>query len=861
MPSTDSQAVSEMPVCRAKTPIRMITATSKNQTTMKRLFNSIMAVATIAAAITACTKEDVSNIGTPAEFKIAVTAEADATRTYYDEAQKQMNWNASGEKLKVLEYNKSEWNFKAYTTSGYELDGRSAKFSVSVYGSASSEGFMYSAIYPAANYIEFSNSNRKAFKIQVPSAQTPAESSFDPNADLLLAKPIDLAERPSELTFQFHRVAALAKMTLKGIAAGEKIEKIELAASQPLAGVLVADLSTGKLTDAAVADGKGLTLTINDFVATGEDAIWFTALPCTLGADDTLTITVDTDKATYEKTAVFTADKPFALESADITAFGVTEMKRSEKAQAKTYTKLTDVSLLNAEDEILFVYFNEQTAANYTFSTVMDSYDCITVQTVTITNSQITVLPEKAQVITLHDGEKDGTFKFELKDGTYLNAARAKFAIAQSIDNAHSWQISISKYGLITVKSINDETGTPYIKYNEAKGDEFFQCVNTYSGQPLTAIYHCAIGTPKTALAAPTDLAATAAGNVVTVTWGAVEGAADYTVTCGGESKTTAETTAEFTLEYDKSYEISVVANPADTSIHKVSATATASVTTEKEPVVEPSSDFVELTDASTLKVGDELIFVYDWQGVCAAGKEFGYDGPKSVSVSIVDGKIASPADNVLIATLCEGAAAGQFLLKTEDKYINADGYSLELTSSASTAHSWTITNGSLKTSAGNYFVFETMEIGGFCSSSYLGSGAYSPTIYVRSAAGEVSGDDKEETLVFPVDGATSGRIGTIEGKNFTLSSSNAEWHSDGLGIKMSSSNSITFKPANGKTITKIEITAANGKYFKARADEGSLDNNQSAGATSVWTGSAAVSVTFTATGFSIIGQVKVTCE
>lgn len=58
-----------------------------------------MAVATIAAAITACTKEDVSNIGTPAEFKIAVTAEADATRTYYDEAQKQMNWNASGEKL------------------------------------------------------------------------------------------------------------------------------------------------------------------------------------------------------------------------------------------------------------------------------------------------------------------------------------------------------------------------------------------------------------------------------------------------------------------------------------------------------------------------------------------------------------------------------------------------------------------------------------------------------------------------------------------------------------------------------------------------------------------------------------------
>lgn len=698
-----------MPVCRAKTPIRMITATSKNQTTMKRLFNSIMAVATIAAAITACTKEDVSNIGTPAEFKIAVTAEADATRTYYDEAQKQMNWNASGEKLKVLEYNKSEWDFKAYTTSGYELDGRSAKFSVSVYGSASSEGFMYSAIYPAANYIEFSNSSRKAFKIQVPSAQTPAESSFDPNADLLLAKPIDLAERPSELTFQFHRVAALAKMTLKGIAAGEKIEKIELAASQPLAGVLVADLSTGKLTDAAVADGKGLTLTINDFVATGEDAVWFTALPCTLGADDTLTITVDTDKATYEKTAVFTADKPFALESANITAFGITEMKRSEKAQAKTYTKLTDVSLLNADDQLILVYNSNGT--NYALAKKLYSDGSFDKTAVTVTNNQIGTIGENVEIITLHDGKTEGTFLFELSDGSYLNISGYKFE-KTDVASADSWQIIFGSYGKITVKDVTTTSSYNGIKYDDDEVLGFIcDSPNSYYTYDITAIYHCAIGTPKTALATPANLAATAAGNVVTVTWSAVEGATDYTVTCGGESKTSTETTAEFTLEYDKSYEISVVANPADTSVHKVSAAATTSVTTEKDP------------------------------------------------------------------------------------------------------------------------------------------------------AGEVSGGDKEETLVFPIDGATSGKIGTIEGTNFTLSSSNAEWHSEGLGLKMSNGNTITFRPTNGKTITKIEITAATGKYFKARASEGSLENNQGAGATSVWTGSAAVSVTFTATGFSIIGQVKVTCE
>lgn len=833
---------------------------------MKRFFNSIMAVATITAAITACTKEDVSNIGIPAEFKIAVTAETDATRTYYDEAQKQMNWNASGEKLKVFEYNKSEWDFKAYTTTGYELDGRSAKFSVSVYGSASSEGFMYSAIYPAANHIEFSNSNRKSFKIKVPSEQTPAESSFDPNADLLLAKPVDLMERPSELTFRFHRVAALGKMTLKGITSGEKIEKIEITASQPLAGVMVADLTTGELTATPVADGKGLTLTVNDFTATGEDAIWFTALPCSLGADDTLTVTVETDKAFYEKTAEFTADKPFVLESANITTFGVTGMKRSGKTESHVYTQLTDISLLNAEDEILFVYFNSQTASNYAFSTVMDSYDCITVQSITVTDSKVTTLPEKAQIITLRDGEEDGTFKFELKDGTYLNAARAKFDIAQSIDKAHSWQISISQYGVITVKSINDETGTPYIKYNEADGDEFFQCVNLYSGQNLTAIYHCAIGTPKIALAAPAGLSATATGNIVTVKWNAVEGAADYTVTCGSESKTVTETTAEFTLEYEKSYDISVVANPSDTSANKVSEAAKTSVTTEKEPVAAPSTDFVELADASTLKAGDELIFVYNWQGLYAAGKEFGYDGPKSVSISITDGKITAPADNVLIATLCESTNAGQFLLKTDDKYINADGYSLELTSSASSAHSWTITNGSIKTSAGNYFVFETMEVGGFCGSSYLGSGAYTPTMYVRSAAGDIAGDDKEETLTLPIDGAELGGNITdvITGKNFSITFANSTWSDEGFGARMSASSkaAFTIRPLNGKKLTKIEITAPAGKAFKASADEGTFDNNQNYGATSVWTGDESISVKFSITsGVSFVDQIKVTCE
>ena len=84
-----------------------------------------------------------------------------------------------------------------------------------------------------------------------------------------------------------------------------------------------------------------------------------------------------------------------------------------------------------------------------------------------------------------------------------------------------------------------------------------------------------------TPLATPV-VTATAAGNSVTVSWKAVAGAKDYTVTCGTTSFNTAETTATFAdLEYATEYTVSVVANPADSSANSASEAGTAKVTTE----------------------------------------------------------------------------------------------------------------------------------------------------------------------------------------------------------------------------------------------------------------------------------------
>ena len=79
-------------------------------------------------------------------------------------------------------------------------------------------------------------------------------------------------------------------------------------------------------------------------------------------------------------------------------------------------------------------------------------------------------------------------------------------------------------------------------------------------------------------------------GNVVTLTWAAVEGAAQYGITVGTEMPVFVEgTTYVFTGEYETEYTFNVVAVPADEETYAVSEAAVVTATTEAAPVVEPT--------------------------------------------------------------------------------------------------------------------------------------------------------------------------------------------------------------------------------------------------------------------------------
>ena len=129
------------------------------------------------------------------------------------------------------------------------------------------------------------------------------------------------------------------------------------------------------------------------------------------------------------------------------------------------------------------------------------------------------------------------------------------------------------------------------------------------SGDELVVVYNGPIGDGGSTPAEPTKLdtpsvSGLVSGNAATISWQAIAGAKDYSVSLNGTFLQTVETAYIVLndLEYSTTYSVSVVANPADTAVNTASDAGTASFTTEADPNAggdepggdEPATDFID---------------------------------------------------------------------------------------------------------------------------------------------------------------------------------------------------------------------------------------------------------------------------
>ena len=545
---------------------------------MKRLLFTLISFALLAS----CSTDNLGdNAPILATSKISVEVTPEPTRTYTDGSQ--IFWAESGEQLNIIYYadDNSSSRRQTATHTDYTLTDNRILFTADFTATDGATSYTLGAFYPYAY-----KSTTSSLSLSVPQDQTPAENSYDPATDILVStNPVTVQGTPDKVNFTFSRLVAFAKMTLVGIPAGEKIESVVFSSpAKPNGAVEFKVHEQGTLESAKWYNNyEDININLGGRVATGEDVVWFTTVPTDLSGSE-FTVTVTTDQSVYTKSVDLTG-KTLNFERANIAQFRVKELVKMEKPKA--YKLLTDVNELTVGDQFVIATKSYATSSARAISTVASGTKLAQTDSFTIEDGpQIITLPENVALFTVEKGATEGSLAFKSTEG-YLygnydsEAWSNTLSFKATVDDEASWVVSIDS---------NNKASIFNEKYS--RNVNYYSSLFNFSGSAnSTYIYYLDGATTDepvqpevTPLATPV-VTATAAANSVTVEWGAVEGAKDYTVTCGTATQTVATTSATFTeLDYATQYTVTVVANPADASVNSASEAGTATVTTEAAP-------------------------------------------------------------------------------------------------------------------------------------------------------------------------------------------------------------------------------------------------------------------------------------
>ena len=549
-------------------------------TAMKKFVYTFTA---IAALLSSCVKSADEQIVVEKRSTIAVEVAPAESRTFIEGTE--IRWAESGEQLNIIYFaDDSTTRRQSATHEDYTLTNNCAEFTADITTTDGATQYTFGAFYPYA--YKYTTSS---ISLTVPQEQTPTESSYDPATDILVSEnPIVTQSVPNKISFKFARMVAFAKMTLVGIAAGEKIEKVVFSSPAKPAGAVEFKVhEQGTLETAKWYNNyEDITINLGGRTATGEDTVWFTTVPTDLSGSS-FTVTVVTDRVNYTKTVDLTGKK-LSFERADVAQFRVKDLVEEQKPLA--YKLLTDASELTAGDQFIIATKSYATSSARAISTIASGTKLVHTDSFAIEDGpQIITLPENVALFTVEKGATEGSLAFKTSEG-YLygnydtDAWANTLSFKATVDDEASWVVTVNSSNKA---SIFNEKYSRYVNYYSTSS---FNFANSASSTYIYYIDGTATEEPETPeqpvvtpLATPV-VTATATANTVTVEWTAVEGAKDYTVVCGEQSVTVAATTATFENVAAGSYKVTVTANPADEALHTASKSEAVEVVVEDAP-------------------------------------------------------------------------------------------------------------------------------------------------------------------------------------------------------------------------------------------------------------------------------------
>lgn len=418
-------------------------------------------VAVAAMGLTACQTgfEEQANVNN----NVTVSFVAEQTRTAVDTSGSAplFSWS-DNETFAVLE--QTDALAQATSVTYAKVDGK-AKIDAQFPINADKGEYKYIAIYPASGYVAAENISNATLALA--SAQSMAEGSYDPNADLMVSWPVVTAAQPTEAqSLRFTRLVAVAKMTINNLnlTEGEVVEKVEFAADgKALAGSIAANLENPH--EFTVSEGVSSIA-----VATNSASdVYFTTLPATLAAGDAYSVIVTTNQNTYTKDGVIPAEKSLVFEAGNVSRFSVNmadavAVEKWELVYDSSSLKQGDVVAIVAKDYDLALSTKLYNNASETATSARR--DAVAV----VKNGNYLIINDDVQRFVLVNGTVENTFSF-------YDEARQKFLVSNNkssrylinqpyMDNNTSFNISIdSTNGDATVKNIEGDYKDCMIRY------------------------------------------------------------------------------------------------------------------------------------------------------------------------------------------------------------------------------------------------------------------------------------------------------------------------------------------------------------------------------------------------------------
>ena len=438
---------------------------------MKNLFKNLMLVAVAAMGI-ACQEKFEENIApiNPNEVVMTITADADETRTWIDEANGKVQWSA-GDQLKVIE------NSKTYRTSNaatIDAEGK-AKFSVSFQANTSDSEFTYNAVFPATALAEddADKVNVEKVKVIVKEQQNATATSFDPQADMLVAQQVVTDAQPTELNMQFKRIVSLGKMTLKNLPADAKISQVVFTAgaNDVLAGRNHVNATTGEVSQYGYY-GKTNVITVNYDEAISTRDVYFVCNPFEMEAGDTFKVKVLCEDKSYTREVTIPEGRSLTFTEGNLGTFSV-DMTDAEVESVAAF----------AEGNYVVIAKNGSNSKYYAMKGVKGSGNYLTYAEVAYDGAATTFSTDD-ETLVWTIAAVDGGYTFQNNAGQYLYGSNSgNYAY---LGNAQTLTLSLvdgttQQYN-VAIKEISERI----LAFNSNSGQERFAF---YKGTQVKNLY------------------------------------------------------------------------------------------------------------------------------------------------------------------------------------------------------------------------------------------------------------------------------------------------------------------------------------------------------------------------------------